>query len=150
MISASFDLTMLIACGLIIGWRWNNGIADALLAIGLLLLLRFALVWVGIYLGLLVRSPESGMQLFSLVLPFTMLANTFVAPELMPAWLGTVAEWNPLSSTVLATRELFGNPGTGGDSWIAGNALLMAVVWPLLLIAIFAPLSVRRFRALSR
>lgn len=150
MVSASFDLVMLIACGLIVGWRWHNGIAEALQAIGLLLLLRFALIWVGIYLGLLVRSPESAMQIFSLMLPITMIANTFVAPEMMPAWLGTVAEWNPLSSTVLATRELFGNPGGNGDSWIAKNAIQMAIVWPLVLIGIFAPLAIRRYRSLGK
>lgn len=150
MVSASADLVMLIACGLIVGWRWNNGIVEALQAVGLLLLLRFSLIWVGIYLGLLVRSPESAMQIFSLVLPITMIANTFVAPEMMPGWLGTLAEWNPLSSTVLATRELFGNPGAGGESWIAQNAQLMAIVWPLVLFAIFAPLAVRRYRSLGR
>ena len=41
----------------------------------------------------------------------------------MPGWLGTIAEWNPLSATVAATRELFGNPGWGGDSWVAQHAL---------------------------
>jgi ABC-2 type transport system permease protein len=150
MVSASFDLVMLIACGLIVGWRWNNGIVEALQAIGLLMLLRFSLIWVGIYLGLLVRSPESAMQIFSLMLPITMIANTFVAPEMMPAWLGTVAEWNPLSSTVLATRELFGNPGGKGDSWIAQNAIGMAIVWPLVLVGIFAPLAIRRYRSLGQ
>lgn len=64
-------------------------------------------------------------------------------------WLGTATEWNRLSSTVAATRELFGNPGAGGDSWITRHATLMAVVWPLVLLAIFAPLSVRRYRRLS-
>jgi ABC-2 type transport system permease protein len=150
MLLASIDLVILIICGLIVGWRWNNGFVDALQAIGLLLLLRFSLVWVGIYLGLLVRSPENALQLYSLVLPFTMLANTFVEPELMPAWLGTIAEWNPLSSTVLATRELFGNPHGGSDSWIAENATLMAMIWPMLLISIFVPLAVHRYRSLSR
>jgi hypothetical protein len=33
----------------------------------------------------------------------------------MPGWLGAISEWNPLSATVAATRELFGNPGWGGD-----------------------------------
>jgi ABC-2 type transport system permease protein len=73
-----------------------------------------------------------------------------VAPATMPGWLGTVVEWNPLSATVSATRELFGNPGWGGESWVAQHALLMAVVWPLLLLAVFLPLSVRRYRRLRR
>ena len=68
----------------------------------------------------------------------------------MPAWLGFLAEWNPLSATIYATRDLFGNPGAGGTSWIAQNAMLMAVAWPVLIIAVVLPLSVRRYRRLSR
>jgi len=68
----------------------------------------------------------------------------------MPAWLGFLAEWNPLSSTIYATRDLFGNPGAGGESWVAQNATLMTVAWPLVILAILVPLSVRRYRRLSR
>jgi ABC-type multidrug transport system permease subunit len=121
-----------------------------LTAVGLLLLLRFALLWLGIYLGLVIKGPESVVMVQILVWPVTFLSNTFVAPDTMPGWLGTIAEWNPLSSTVAAVRDLFGNPSWGASSWLAEHALLMAVVWPALLIAIFAPLSVRRFQRLSR
>lgn len=47
-------------------------------------------------------------------------------------------------------RELFGNPGWGGESWIAQHSVLMAVVWPLLLTALFFPLAVARYRGLRR
>ncbi len=88
--------------------------------------------------------------MWTLVFPLTMVTNTFASPATMPAWLGTIAEWNPLSATIGATRDLFGNPSAGGASWIVENAMLMAIVWPLLLIAIFLPLSVWRYRRLSR
>ena len=68
----------------------------------------------------------------------------------MPGWLGAIAEWNPLSATVAATRELFGNPGLGGDSWADQHAVLLAVVWPLVILAVFFPLAVRRYQRLSR
>jgi hypothetical protein len=68
----------------------------------------------------------------------------------MPGWLGGVAEWNPLSATVLATRQLFGNPGPAGGSWAAEHALLLAVAWPLLVLAIVVPFAVRRYRRLGR
>ena len=58
--------------------------------------------------------------------------------------------WNPVSSTANATRELFGNPVPLGDSWIEQNAMLMAVVWPILITAIFLPLAVRKYQRLSR
>ncbi|MGH3900513.1 MAG: ABC transporter permease [Pseudonocardiaceae bacterium] len=150
MLRASLDLAALIGCGLVVGWRAHGSPGATVAAIALLLLLRFSLIWAGIYLGLVLRTPESVSVLFPLVLPFAMIANTFVAPSLMPAWLGVVAELNPMSATVAAIRELFGNPGFGGETWFARNAQLMAVLWPLLIIAIFFPLSVRRYANLSR
>jgi ABC-2 type transport system permease protein len=66
----------------------------------------------------------------------------------MPGWLGTIAEWNPVSATATAARELFGNPGWGGGSWVVDHSVLMAVVWPLVLTAIFFPLAVARWRGL--
>ena len=77
------------------------------------------------------------------------LSSAFIPPGTMPGWLGAIAEWNPLSSTVTAVRELFGNPGVGADSWITQHAVLMAVVWPVVLLAIFFPLAVRRYWRLS-
>jgi ABC-2 type transport system permease protein len=149
MLNSALGLAVLIVCGLVVGWQWRGGGGDALAAVGLLLLLRFALLWVGIYLGLLFKNPESVVAVQILVWPLGFLSNAFVAPATMPGWLGTVAEWNPLSATVSAARELFGNPGWGGETWMAQHAVLMAVVWPLLLFAIFFPLSVRRFQRLS-
>lgn len=149
-VSAVVDLTVLVGMGLLIGWQWHNGLLPALAALGLLLWLRLAFTWIGIYLGLVVRSPEAAMKFFSLVFPLAMVADTFVPTSTMPGWLVPVAEWNPLSATVIAARELFGNPAAGGDSWLAQNALLMALVWPAVLLLVFVPLAVRRFGKLSR
>ncbi|GLZ34143.1 transport permease protein [Lentzea sp. NBRC 105346] len=149
LVNSTLEILLLVLCGLAIGWRWHLGIVSALAAVGLLLWLRFALIWVGIYFGLLLK-PEASSASWMVLFPLTMFANTFVSPELMPPWLRLVSEWNPISSTVAACRELFGNPGVGGDSWAAQHAVLLAIVWPLLLVAIFWPLSVRRYRDLSR
>jgi ABC-2 type transport system permease protein len=150
MLNAALGLAVLIGCGLAVGWGWHDGLLDALAAVGLLLLLRFALIWLGLYLGLMAGKPEAVMAVQILVWPLGFLSNAFSDPGTMPGWLGTIAEWNPLSATVAATRELFGNPGWGGDSWVAQHSLLMAVVWPLALTAVFFPLAVARYRSLSR
>lgn len=151
MINAVFAVIVLLACGLVVGWEWHGSLPEALAAVGLLLLLRFAFLWIGIYLGLLAKSPEAVNGLWGALFPITMLTSAFVAPELMPGWLGFIAEWNPLSSTVGATRDLFGNPGApAGGSWIADHALLMAIAWPVAIVAAFLPLSVRRYGRLSR
>lgn len=150
MVNALLNLVVMIGMGLVVGWSWEDGVGNALLAVLLLLLLRFSVLWIGIWIGLVIPSVETAGNVSGLLFPFTMISSIFVSPEQMPGWLGTIAEWNPLSSTVGATRELFGNPGAVGDSWVAQNAVLMAVVWPLVLIAIFAPLAVRRYNAMSR
>ncbi|MET9632976.1 ABC transporter permease [Lentzea sp. NPDC006480] len=149
LVNSSLELLVLALCGLAIGWSVRDGVLNALLAFGLFLWLRFALVWVGIYLGLLVK-PEAAQASWMFLVPLTMLANTFVSPELMPGWLRAVSEWNPLSATVAVARELFGNPGVGGGSWAAQHSLLLAVLWPALFVVIFWPLSVLKFRNLSR
>jgi ABC-2 type transport system permease protein len=150
LLNSALGLAVMVACGLLVGWQWHRGSALALAAVGLLLLLRFGLLWVGVYLGLASRSPETLVAVQILVWPLGFLSNVFAAPATMPGWLATIAEWNPLSATASATRELFGNPGVGGESWAAQHAVLMAIVWPVLLLAVFFPLSVRRYRRLSR
>jgi ABC transporter DrrB family efflux protein len=139
---AALGLAVMVGCGLAVGWRYHGGTGAALLAVGLLLLLRFALLWVGIYLGLVVSGPEALVAVQILVWPLGFLSNVFAAPDTMPGWLAAVAEWNPLSATVAATRHLFGNPG--------GHPTLLAVAWPVVLTVVFSVLSVRRYRGLSR
>jgi ABC-type multidrug transport system permease subunit len=144
-------LAVLVGCGLAVGWQWRGSTGEALAAFALLLALRFAFLWLGILLGLLARSPESVQGIWAALFPITMVSSAFVAPELLPDWLGVIAEWNPLSATVGATRELFGNPGApAGDSWIGAHAVEMAILYPVLLVAVFAPLAVRRYTRLSR
>jgi ABC-2 type transport system permease protein len=150
MLNSALGLAVMLACGLLVGWRWHDGLGRAALAVGLLLLLRFALLWVGVFLGLAAKSPEAVAAVQILVWPLAFLSNAFVATATMPGWLGALAEWNPLSATAAATRELFGNPGWGGDTWVAEHALALAVAWPLALLVVFVPLSVRRYQRLGR
>jgi hypothetical protein len=49
---------------------------------------------------------------------------------------------------VAAIRDLLGNPGWNGDSWVVEHAQPMAVLWPLALTAVFLPLAARRYRRL--
>lgn len=147
---SSAELTILAATALVMGWSADGGLLKTISAFALLLLLRFCLIWIGIFLGLIIPSPEAAGGLYAVVFPLTMISSIFAPPSSMPDWLGAVAAWNPISSTAAATRELFGNPVASDGSWIQENALLMAVVWPVALTAIFLPLAVRRFQQLSR
>ncbi|MFE0579133.1 ATP-binding cassette domain-containing protein [Streptomyces sp. NPDC058874] len=114
------------------------------------LLLRLAMLWIGIRLGMVAGRPERVQAVQILVWPVGFLSNAFAAPQSMPGWLGAVVEWNPLSATATAVRDLFGNPAAAAPSWAADHAALPAVAWPLLLLAVFFPLAVGRYRGLSR
>jgi ABC-2 type transport system permease protein len=151
MAGSMVDLVVLVGCGLLVGWTTRTGLLPTLAAIGLLLLLRFAMIWVGIFLGQVVTQEAAGLA-WAPLFPLTMVANTFVAPSQMPSWLGVIADWNPISATVTATRQLFGNAGAelAGTTWPAQNAMLLAVLWPALIVAVFLPLAVRRYRSVSR
>lgn len=150
MLQSAVGLTVMIAVGYAMGWRWHEGFGPFLCAVGLLLLLRFAMLWIGIHLAMVAGRPELVQAVQILVWPVSFLSNAIAAPESMPSWLGAVVEWNPMSATATAVRGLFGNPGAVGDSWAATHAELLAVAWPLALVAVFFPLAVRRFRGLSR
>jgi ABC-2 type transport system permease protein len=149
-ISSLVSLVVMVAFGLIVGWRPELFPAPTFAAFALLLLLRFALLWIGIYVGYGAKSVESVAYVQVLVWPLAFLSSVFVNPTTMPSWLGIVAEFNPVSATATAVRHLL-----GGATWptvsVAGEfALLLALVWPLLLTTIFLPLAAKRFRGGAR
>ncbi|MEV7113659.1 ABC transporter permease [Streptomyces anulatus] len=150
MLQSTAALAVMTGVGYAVGWRWHHGVAAALGAFGLLLLLRFAMLWVGILLAMVAGRPEMVSAVQILVWPVGFLSNVFAAPESMPGWLGAVVEWNPMSATATAVRELFGNPGGATGSWAAEHAGLLAVLWPVAIIAVFFPLAVAKFARLSR
>lgn len=149
-IQAAVDLLVLFLIALVIGWRSEGTAMETLGAFALLLWLRFALIWVGVWIGLLVKNVEQAGNLFALAFPFGMVSSVFTPPELMPGWLGAIAAWNPVSATATAIRELFGNPAAVGNSWPEQHALPAAIVWPAVITVVFLPLAVRRFRSLGR
>jgi ABC-type multidrug transport system permease subunit len=146
---ATVDLAILVGIALVLGWRSGGSLAATLGAFALLLWLRFALIFVGVYLGLLVKNSENAGNLFAIAFPFGMLSSVFTPPHLMPGWLGTIAAWNPVSATAGAIRELFESPAVASGFWIEDHALVAAVIWPAIITAIFLPLAVRRYQRLS-
>lgn len=148
MVLATLSIVVMSLVGVAIGWRLHNGIGPALAGFGLLLLLGFAMAWLGALLGLLVRDAEAiNSVAFLIVLPLTFLSNAFIPLDGLPGWLRVICQWNPLSSVVSACRQLFGNQvETGDNSLPAQHPLTMALVLTLALLVIVAPLAVRAYR----
>ncbi|MFI9605229.1 ABC transporter permease [Streptomyces sp. NPDC052043] len=144
MVQSATGLALLIGVGYALGWRAHGGSGAFLGAVGLLLLFRFAMLWIGIHLALVAGKQELVQAVQILIWPVGFLSNAFAGPASMPGWLGTVVQWNPMSQTATAVRDMFGSPG--GEP---GHALA-AALWPLALLAVFFPLALRRFGRLSR
>jgi ABC-2 type transport system permease protein len=145
-------LVVLMATGLVVGWRVHTNVGDFLLAVALMLFFTFAMAWIGVLIGLLVPSVEVGQQLgFLIIFPLTFLSNAFVPTETLPDWLQPIAEWNPISALTQATRELFGNPSPyPSGSFPSEHPFLLSVLWTVAILAVFAPLGVRKYRAIDR
>lgn len=149
-------LTLLIMAltGLIVGWRIHSGFLEAALGFGLLLLFAYSISWMMALVGLIVPSVEVlNNASFMVIFPITFIANTFVPSENLPTVLRVFAEWNPVSALTQATRELFGNlpPGTPDPTtWPLQNPVVYSLIWAVIIIAVFAPLSVRRYNRVAK
>jgi ABC transporter DrrB family efflux protein len=145
-------LVVLMLAGLAVGWRVHTGPLRFLAGIGLAMLFSYAMSWVGVWLGQLVRTVEVAQQVtFVALFPMTFLSNAFVPTSTLPGWLEPVANWNPVSALVAGMRELWGNPNPfASNSFPGDHPVLLSVLWAIVLIGVFAPLGVRRYRRLSR
>ena len=143
-------IVILLGAGLIVGWRAHEDVFHITGAAVLLLLFASAMIWIGTWIGLTVRTPDAVMGVaFVVVFPLTFLSSAFVPIESLPNVLQWVAAWNPISVVVAAVRESFGNPTAPvtKHSWPLDHPVLAAVLFTLALAAIAVPGAVRRYRA---
>ena len=150
----ALSLLIMALTGLVVGWGISSSVLDAVAGFALLLAFAYAFSWVMAYVGLLVPSVEViNNASFMVTMPLTFVANTFVPAENLPPVLRTFALWNPVSAVTQATRELFGNipPGTAPpEAWPLQHPVLYTLLWAVLLVAVFAPLAVHRYRTSGR
>ena len=126
--------------GVIIGYRPGGGALGVLGAIALAMFTGWALAWIFTYIGTIAKSARSVQGIsFLFLFPLTFLSNAFVPVTTLPGWLQAFVKVNPVSHLVSATRAL-ANQGTITSQ--AGWTLLAGLV----VIVIFAPLSVRSYR----
>ena len=131
---------LVVALGLVLGYRPGGGVVGVLAAVALVLGFAFGLSWVWTTLGLVLRAPSAVNNLSLLVLfPLTLASNIFVDPRTMPGWLQALIDLNPITHLVTAARGLMAGTATLGEvGWVlAASALLTAV---------FAPLTMRLYR----
>jgi ABC-2 type transport system permease protein len=146
-------LAVMGAAGFVVGWRPNSGIFKVALAFLFLLFFGYALSWVGIYIGLSARDARVVQNVsFLVTFPLTFLSNAFAPTTGMPRPLQYVAEWNPVSTMVAACRQLFGLKnqfGATAGSFPSENPLTMSLIYMAIIMIIFVPMSVKKYKNAS-
>jgi ABC-2 type transport system permease protein len=145
----SISIFVMTITGLIVGWRIHTGVLEAAGGFIILLIFAYAVSWIMAYVGLKVSSVEVVQNAsFMFIFPATFIANTFVVSDRLPSVLQTIAEWNPVSAVAQAVREAFGNTGTlpEPEVWSLANPVPYTLIWVVVILAIFVPLSVRQYR----
>ncbi len=131
---------LILVVGFILGFRPQGGAAGVLLAVALVLTFSFALSWLWIIVGMLVRTPESVMTTsFVFLMPLTFASDIFVDLATMPGWLQAVVGRNPVTHLAKASRDLMHGQPAGGD-----------VLWTLLasaaIVLVASPVAMRLYR----
>lgn len=130
---------VMIGVGYIIGFRFQDGLASALAAIGLLVVFGHVMSWIFATIGILVKDPEAAQAAgFLWVFPLVFASSIFVPVETMPDALQVFAENQPISLTANLVRALvLGGPTD--DVW-------KVIAWMLAIFAVFVPLAINVYR----
>jgi ABC transporter DrrB family efflux protein len=134
------SLAVMVSVGLIIGFSFDASPIEVLAGVGLMLLFGYAFSWIFALFALVASSAESAQAIgFMVIFPLTFISSAFVPVDSLPDGLRQFAEVNPFTVAVDAMRALWiGDP--------ADNSIWGAVVWSVGLSALFAFLSVRRYK----
>ncbi len=148
------SLVIMALTGLLVGWRVRSSAWEAVAGFVLLLVFAYGFSWVMALVGLMVPSVDViNNASFMVVMPLTFISNAFVPLESFPSGLRTFVEWNPVSAVTQAARELFGNTNPAApvpEVWSMQNPTAYTLIWVVILVAVFAPLSIARYRRTSR
>jgi ABC transporter DrrB family efflux protein len=133
-------VTIMVVVGFMVGFRVQTNLLEFLAAIGLMLLFGVAMSWVMAWVGLMTGTAEAAQAAsfpFMAVLVFA--SDCFVPTKTMPGWLQAYSNHQPVTATCDALRALLHGGPTPGH-------VLAALAWMVGIIAVFAPLAVRRYR----
>jgi len=139
-VTNALSMVILLITGVIIGFSFHTTVIEGFAGGLLLLLFGYAFSWFFAWVGLLTSTPESANSIaFIAVFPLTFISSAFVPVSSMPSVLRAFATVNPFTIVVDAMRHLWlGAP--------AHNSVWGAVVWSLVIVAVFSPLAVARYR----
>jgi ABC-2 type transport system permease protein/oleandomycin transport system permease protein len=136
-------IALMIAVGSIMGFRFENEVLPVLAGVALIILFGIALTWVGVFIGISVKDIETAQVAgFVWVFPLVFASSLYVPIETMPSWLQVFAQINPVTPMVDTIRAL----SLGGS---VSASLWKILAWDGVIILIFLPLALRRYRLLG-
>lgn len=133
---AMIAIAIMWGVGFVVGFRPSGGIGANLLAIGIMLLFGYALSWLGVAMGALMRTPEALQGIiFAVVFPLTFVSSAFVETRTLPDWLAWFADRQPMTLVIDAVRSLTltGEPGP---------AFVPAMLWSIGFLIVAFPLGI--------
>src|SRR5277367_195466 len=140
---AALGITIVVALGLALGWDPTVTTAHGIELLILVPLGILAFAWGGVWLGMIVRSPDAMQGLgFIIVFPLAFMAGTFVPISDMPLIPRTIAYWDPISALVAAVRLLTEGVHSTG-SWQLVHPVQAMTLWCVAILAITVPLALR-------
>lgn len=140
----TYTVALVIAVGLLVGFRFHNAPLPVLEGIGIALLYGYACSWLFALIALSVDHSETAqMFAFLITFPIVFASSIFVSPATMPPWLRAFAEQQPVTRVVDSLRTM--TEGTGAS----GRPALYAIAWSLGILVVSATLATRRFNRAS-
>jgi ABC-2 type transport system permease protein len=149
LLSAALCTAIVIATGLVVGWRPGSGLLSTVAGVGIFLLFGYALSWGCACLGIVSQDAESAQGLGLVILfPLAFVSNALVPTAHMPAVLRAIADWNPVSAVTAAARQLFGNPNPSASihAWPMQHPVIASLLWSAAMLVVFAPLASALYR----
>jgi ABC transporter DrrB family efflux protein len=136
LLRATLAIAIMWVVGMLVGFRPEGGLWGSLAAVGLMLLFGFALSWIGVALGALMRTPEALQGIiFAAVFPLTFVSSACVPTDSMPDWLAWFADRQPMTLVVNAVRDLT----LGIDVY---DAEIPSIIWSVAMLAVAFPLGI--------
>jgi ABC transporter DrrB family efflux protein len=141
-----WSLIVTTAIGFAVGFRIHGSVAGAVAAFALCVLFGFAFEWLFIALGMMAGNAQAAQGIGFMVFPLTFVSSAYVPTATMPSWMRPVADHQPVTFMVDAVRVLTEPAAQHALGHNAGYYVLWSVVWCAVIVALFAPLAVRRYR----
>ncbi|MBW1600515.1 ABC transporter permease [Streptomyces sp. JJ66] len=139
MLRYAMGSAVMLAVGLIMGFRPAGGVPGVLAGVALLVVFSFCFSWVWTMFGLLLRTEKSVMGVSMMVLfPATFLSNIFVDPSTMPGWLQAFVNNSPITHLASAVRGLM------AGEWPAAE-IAWSLGWGGVLVAVFGTVTMRLY-----